>query len=397
MTLAFEFSPELQRYERELKEWSVARIRPHARQADTDHRPPANYREIFETCPVKISKHVAKGRDNDLPKFPDGELMRVMAQYEGLNYGDTWAQSYVSGGIGHVVVSLLGTPEQIDRWYEPVVRGGGVTGFGLSEPGAGSDTSGLVTRAVRDGDSWVINGSKIFCSHAASAEYVVAFAVTDPEKGIASAEAFVIERGTPGLVILKENEDKLGLRAWETTQIGLEDCVVPLGNRLGHDPSAGANGAGGARLSALSVLNQNRPNVSALSTTVAQAALDLTGELLHEQRLGFRADRWSLIQRELEGMAAALTRNRHLNRYAQWMRQHDLQNRVEASMAKAFGPPTSERVVRRCMQLLGPEGTSTELLLEKWYRDLKILDIFEGTGQIQRVIVAKDFAKKARG
>lgn len=396
MTFTFEFSPELQRYEREIREWSVAQLRPHARQADTDHRPPANYREIFATCPVKISKHTVKGRD-DLPTFPDGELMRLMAQYEGVNYGDTWAQSYVSGGIGHVVVGLLGTPEQIDRWYEPVVRGGGVTAFGLSEPGAGSDTSRLATRAVRDGDSWVINGSKVFCSHAASAEYVVAFAVTDPDKGIASAEAFVIERGNPGLVILKANEDKLGLRAWETSQVGFEDCVVPLENRLGYDPSAGADGAGGARLSALSVLNKNRPNVSAFATTVAQAALDQTRELLHEQRLGFRADRWSLIQRELEAMDAALTRNRHLNRRAQWMLQNGLANRVEASMAKAFGPPTAERVVRRCMQLLGPEGTSTELLLEKWYRDLKILDIFEGTGQIQRFIVAKDFAKKARG
>lgn len=389
MAVGFELSAELRDYGHQLREWSVARIRPHARRADTDHRPPDDWQEIFDTCPVPISKSGLLEQPF-LPRFGEGERLRVLVQYEALNYGDTWGQNRFGGGIGHVVVQLLGTPEQAAHWYEPIVaKPDALTGFALSEPGAGSDTSRIATRAVQDGDGWVIDGSKIFCSHGASAEFIVVFAATDDAAG---SGVFVVEKDTPGFTVVRANEDKLGLRSWQTSQLSFSGCRVPLHHRLGWDASGASARAG--RLAGLAVLNNNRPNVSALGVGVAQAAVDLTRDLLWERRRGYRPDRWTVVETELAAMDGALERIRLMCRRAQWMADRGLRNRAEASMAKTIGPATTERVVRRCMELLGPEGASTSLLLEKWYRDLKILDIFEGTGQIQRTIIARELARR---
>lgn len=391
MTATLDLSPKLRDYERELRDWSVAVIRPHARRADTEHRVPDDWRELFASCPVPLSKNVARNDVAEVPVFDDGELLRNMVQYENFNYGDIWGQSRFGGGIGQVVVKLLGTPDQVRRWYEPVIAQETLTtGFALSEPGAGSDTSRIATRAVQDGDAWVIDGQKVFCSHGATAEYVVVFAVTDDAAG---SGAFVVEAGTPGFDVVKANEDKLGLRSWVTSQLAFTGCRVPLENRLGWD-ERGAEVRGG-RLGALAVLNNNRPNVGMMAVGVAQASLDVTRDVLAERRTAFRPDRWTLVDNDLDAMDAALMRARHVCRRAQWMAHHELANRAEASMAKAIAPPTAERVVRRCLQLLGPDGASTDLLVEKWYRDLKILDIFEGTGQVQRRIIARELARRA--
>jgi acyl-CoA dehydrogenase len=385
----FELSPRLRDYGEQLREWALANIRPVARQADTDHRPPANWRQIFDTCPVPLGKTGAT--DQDLPVFDDGERLRHSVQYEMLNYADPWGQNRFGGGLGQVVVNLLGTPEQSRKWYEPVVQHQEkLTGFGLSEPGAGSDTSRIITKAVRDGDSWIINGTKVFCSHGGDAEYIVVFAVTDDEAGTA---AFVVERGAPGFDIVKYQEDKLGLRSWLTSQVGFTDCRIPLENRLGWDESGNEIRAG--RLGALSVLNRNRPVVGIIAIAIAQAAVDVTKEILHEKRQGFRPDRWTLVQNDLETMEAYLDRGRRLARRAVWLDERNIPNRLESSSAKAAAPPNAERVVRRCVQLLGPDGASTDLLVEKWYRDLKILDIFEGTGQIQRRIISRELERRA--
>jgi len=390
--ISLELSIELRDYGRELRDWSVAMIRPRARQADTDHRPPADWKALFATCPVPLSKNVGHDAVAGTAKFDDGERLRSLVQFENFNYGDIWGQSRFGGGIGHLVVKLLGTPEQVQLWYAPVVTQDAlVTGFALSESGAGSDTGRIATSAVLDGDAWVIDGEKIFCSHGATAQYVVVFAVTRDGAG---SGAFVVERGMAGFEVVKANEDKLGLRSWETSQLRFTHCRVPLQNRLGWDET-GVEVRGG-RLGALAVLNGNRPNVGAMAVGVAQAALDVTREVLHERRRGFRPDRWTLVVNDLNAMEAALQRARRVCRRAQWLGQIDTDNRVQASMAKAIAPPTAERVVRRCLQLLGPDGASTELLIEKWHRDLKILDIFEGTGQIQRRIIARELARTAR-
>jgi acyl-CoA dehydrogenase len=389
----FDLSPELTNFRRALKEWGVEAVRPYARQADDHHALPDNAAAILDTCPVELRRYDRPG--SALPSFPDGDGIRDLVFYEAAAYGDAWLSEAMNAGIGHLVVKLMGTPDQVKTWYDPIATGDGRTGFGLSEPGAGSDTSRIATTATRHGDEWVINGSKMYCSLGAIADYIVVFANTDKAAGPSAIRAFVVERNNPGIVVVKANEDKLGLRCWITSQISFDDCVVPSLSLLGsHDGSVPAGSGQGA---ALNALNGNRPNVSAISIGFAQAALDTATALLTEQRAGFAPHRWSSVQTQLENMSAALGRARRLNYLAQWNRTYDGGKgyRRAASIAKGYGPPTSERVIRYCMQLLGPEGTSKDLLLEKWYRDVKILDIFEGTGQIMRVLISRDMMGRA--
>jgi acyl-CoA dehydrogenase len=385
----FEFSPELTKYRQTLKEWVIQAVRPHAREADTQHAIPKNAIEILDTCPVPLDRIDA--RATGLPKFPDHDLIRDLVHGEMVLYGDAWLWESMSRGIGHSAVLLLGTPEQIERWHDPIARpGGGSAGFALTEPGVGSDTSQLATAAKRDGNHWVLNGSKIYCSRGADAQYIVVFATIDSTLGRSGIRGFVVERGTSGLVITKPNEDKLGLRSWKTTAFSLQDCVVPLDHQLGWSGQDRGADAAKSLARALSSFNTTRPMVGAWSLGIAQAALDVVSEQLQRERTGFAPIRWAKIQSELEQMNTAILRGRRLCYHAVWLQSQGLPNRREAPLGKIYGPQVAEGIIRRCMQLLGPDGASEELLIEKWYRDIKIYDIFEGTGQVMRVLASRE-------
>ncbi|MGW1785652.1 acyl-CoA dehydrogenase family protein [Streptomyces sp. NPDC002143] len=361
--------------------------RGYARQADTEHVLPPDTKKILDSSPVPLGREELP--EDTLPDFPDGPGTRAAIWYENVAYSDMWLSESLNRGVGHFVVKAIGTPEQVERWWDPVIANGGKTGFGMSEPGTGSDTSRIATTATRDGNTWVINGSKMFCSLGAAADYIVVFARISKDGGRSAIKSFIVERGHPGFTVVKANENKLGLRCWMTSQLAFDDCVVPMENMLGwSDGDADLATVGGLN-AGLAGLNDNRPNVSSQSIGVAHAALDLTTSLLAEQRKSFAPHRWSVIQDELAQMAWTLDRARQLNLRAQWMKDQAMNNRAEASIAKGFGPPNADRVIRRCMQLLGPEGSSTDLLLEKWYRDIKILDIFEGTGQVMRMLISR--------
>lgn len=380
-------SPELAAYGTELRRWEMQAIRPLARQADTEHALPDVTAKVLDTAPVALDRVDRAG--DALPVFPDATGVRTAFWYEQVAYGDIWLSEALNRGVGHLVVQAVGTPEQVERWARPIVEQGGKTGLGMSEPGTGSDTSNVGTTAVRDGDNWVINGSKMYTSLGAIAEYIVVFATMDKSQGRSAIRPFVVEKGTPGLAVVKRNEDKLGLRCWTTSQLAFDHCAVPVENQLGWTGDEATSLTAAGVSAGLAAFNHNRPNVSAMSIGLAQAALDLASDLLVEQRAGFAPHRWAFVESELERMDAALARARRLNLRAQWIEDQGLANRFEASIAKGYGPPTAERVIRRCMQLLGPEGTTEDLLLEKWYRDVKILDIFEGTGQIMRVLISR--------
>jgi acyl-CoA dehydrogenase len=400
VTRLLELSEPLRKHAQILKEWSAAEVRPYAREADTKHGPPDNWQEILNTCPVPISRRdrIDDGTHTDL--FPDGNWISQLLITESLTYGDIWVSDVQGQGIGHLTVKLLGTAEQVERWYRPIVEKGGVAAFALTEPGFGSDTSMVATTAARDGDTWVLNGSKIYCSGGSFAEYIVVFANADKSLGPAGIRAFVVPKNTPGLIIVKRNEDKLGIRSWQTSELLFQDCELPLDHQLGWlgdrtvDTTAELSRADqpptrSARSGALGALAQNKPNISAMGLGFTQASIDVTTEILKSQRAGFTPQRWASIECELERMNDALERIRRVNYGAQWLLDARQLNKSEASVSKAFGPPTFEKVIRRCMQLLGPNGTSTELLLEKWYRDCKILDIFEGSAQVQRIIIGR--------
>jgi acyl-CoA dehydrogenase len=394
--LTFELSEPLRRFAASLREWSVDQVRPYAREADELHAPPPNWRDVVEGCPVSLGRNMNPSAPAR-PDFVEGKWVRDLVVTENLNYGDHWISNVTGAGIGHLVVRLMGTPEQVERWYVPIVRGGGRTAFGLTEPGFGSDTSMVTTTATRDGDTWVLNGTKMYCTYGGDAEYVVVFASVDRALGPSAIKAFVVPRGTPGFRVGKMNEDKMGIRSWLTSELVLDGCALPLDHQLGWTGDRGeparteqgqaktSSGRGGA----LGALGQNKPNIAAIGVAMAQASLDVAEPLLREQRASFAPHRWAIVENDLAAMSAALERIRRVNYQAQWLNDAGRSNKTEASMAKAYGPPTCERVIRRCIELLGPDGTSQDLLLEKWYRDVKILDIFEGSGQVQRIIVGR--------
>lgn len=388
MTYSTQLSKPLLDYGRAVRDWSTSEARPFARQADDEHRPPANWAQVLDTSPVPLGR-VDLAEPQPVPTFEEGPWTSSLVFYENINYGDIWVHPTLGGGIGHLVVESMGTPEQLEKWYDPVVERGVTTGFALTEPGFGSDTSLVSTTATRDGDSWVINGTKIYCTGGATSEYVVVFATIDKSLGAKGINAFVVPKGTPGFIVAKANEQKLGIRSWVTSELLFDHCVIPVENQLGWTADGQSaprrSGQGGA----LGALAHNRPNMSAMCIGLGQASIDVTTGILQGQKAGFTPQRWQAVERELERMNVALERGRRMAFRAQFLVDQGKEDRAVSAAGKGYAPQTVDRVIRRCMQLLGPEGTSQELLLEKWYRDVKIMDIFEGSGQVQRIVVGR--------
>ena len=396
MAYTFELSKPLADYGRTLRDWSAANVRPYARQADTEHAPPKNWEQILGSCPVPIGR-VDLPDPDPIPSFEEGFWVSNLVLYENLNYGDLWPLALLNTNIGHLVVEAMGTPEQVDRWYRQAVEDGVQWAFALTEPGFGSDTTLVATTAVRDGDNWVLNGTKTYCSNGASADFITVFATTDKSLGSKGIHAFAVPRDAPGLFVTKPNEDKLGVRSWLTSELHFDDCVIPVENKLGWTPDGSVVGRRAGRGGALATLSHNRPNMAAIAVGLGQASIDLTTGLLKERRLGFTTMRWAAVQDDLELMNVSLQRARRMSARAQFLVDQGKPNPSASAAAKAYAPETVERVIRRCMQLLGPEGFSQDLLLEKWYRDAKIIDIFEGTGQMQRIVVARSLLGRLAG
>jgi len=396
MTLTFDVSKALADYGRVLREWSVDTIRPHARQADTDHMPPANWREVIASCPVPIgSPFVQDGAPP--PRFDEGYWVTQMMIYENVSYGDIWANVRLTNGIGHLVVKGMGTEEQAERWYSNIINSTMITAFALTEPGFGSDTSRVATTATRDGDSWVINGNKMYCTSGSECEYAVVFATVDKSLGAKGISAFVVPASTPGFIVVKPNEDKLGITSWSTTELMFDNCTVPLENRLGYDAEGNHVGAVSGQAGALTALSANRPNVSMIAIGLAQASLDIAEGILRGRRDAFTPQRWAVVENDIVRMRLALDRGRRVCATATHLVDKGQMDRFWPAVGKGYAPHTCERVIRRCMQLLGPEGASKDLLIEKWYRDVKIMDIFEGSGQMQRLIVGRSLLGRVAG
>ena len=397
MTFTFDVSKPLADYGQILKDWSVQAVRPYARQADTDHRPPENWRDVMGSCPVPIgSPFVMDGTPP--PDFDEGYWTTLLVIFENISYGDLWINSRLGNGIGHLVVQAMGTEAQVDRWYTSIVNEPtSTTAFALTEPGCGSDTSTVSTTATRDGDTWVINGNKIYCTQGSECEYVIVFATVDKSLGAQGINAFVVPADTPGFNVVKENEDKLGVTSWSTSELMFENCSVPLGNRLGYDEQGNRVGSVSGRSGALSALSTNRPNMSMMATGVAQASIDICESILLSRRDSFSDQRWSVVENDFRQMRLALERGRRVCLNAMYLVDQGRADRLSPAIAKGYSPQTCERVIRRCMQLLGPEGASKDLLLEKWYRDVKIMDIFEGSGQMQRIIVGRSLMGRVAG
>jgi acyl-CoA dehydrogenase len=289
-----------------------------------------------------------------------------------------------------------GTKEQRERLLARFRSGEPKWGaMAITEPGAGSDTSAIQTTARRDGDDWVLSGSKIFCTNGSLAlresdGLAIVWATVDKTAGRAGIKAFVVEAGRPGASVVKL-EEKLGIRVSDTAELVLEDCRIPATNLLG-DPEVKTASTDSFK-GAMATFDATRPIVAAMSVGVASAALELLKSFLEAEgrtvRYGAHSSGLSVVERDVVELEAELQATRLLTWRAAWMLDRGRRNSLEASMAKAKAGQLVTRVTQRVVEHLGPLGYSRKLLAEKWMRDAKINDIFEGTQQVNLLIVAR--------
>jgi len=293
-------------------------------------------------------------------------------------------------GLGNSAIASVASEEQLQRF------GGRWAAMAITEPQAGSDSAAIATTAVLDEQTgeYVLNGEKIFVTAGERAELIVVWASLDRSLGRAAIKSFVVERENPGL-ILERLEHKLGIRSSDTANFRLVDCRVPRENLLGSPEIDVSRGFAGV----MQTFDNTRPLVAAMAVGLTRACLEQTRELLAESGVYADPDTPQALQSaaaaELASMQADYEAARLLTLQACWMADNSRPNSLQASMAKAKAGRVCVDVAIRCVRLCGARGYGRELLLEKWARDAKILDLFEGTQQIQLLIIARQLLGKS--
>jgi alkylation response protein AidB-like acyl-CoA dehydrogenase len=285
--------------------------------------------------------------------------------------------------LGGYPIVLAGTEEQKRRYLPRLAAGEILSAYSLSEPGAGSDAASLQTTAVRRGDRYVLNGTKLWCSNGSNAGVITLFATVDPKKGAKGITAFLVEPGFPGFAVGKK-ERKMGIRASPTVALHLTDCEVPAENRLGQEGE-------GFRI-AMRTLDFTRPMTGATAVGVAQAALDAATEYAKERRqfdqpiAAFQGIQFMLADMAMQVHAARLM----VHHVAALVDRKAPSTVLEASMAKCFAGDAAMRVATDAVQVFGGVGYTREFPVERYMRDAKIMQIYEGTNQIQRIVIARE-------
>ena len=341
----------------------------------------------------KKGKDGAEGKGE---RRPSERNVRSAVLVEELSWGDVGLYlSIPHPGLGGAAVAAAGTPEQKERFLARFRDGEPKWGaMAITEPGCGSDSAAVTTTAVQDGDQWVINGTKIFCTSGLMAAeksegFVVVWATIDKSAGRGGIKAFVVDHHTPGMTVAKV-EDKMGIRASDTAMLAFEDCRIPLDNILGSsEVKQSTKGFKGV----MATFDATRPLVAASAIGVARAAVDYVREAFDNEGIAIRyttpPTKLTTLERDFMDMEASLQAARLLTWRAAWMIDQGLHNSLEASMAKAKAGSMVTQVTQKAVELLGPLGYSRKNLLEKWMRDAKISDIYEGTQQINLLIIAR--------
>jgi alkylation response protein AidB-like acyl-CoA dehydrogenase len=276
---------------------------------------------------------------------------------------------------------LFGTEEQKLKYLPSLVSGEKIGAFGLTEPQAGSDAGSTRTRALRDGDEWVLNGQKIFITNGSLADVLVVTAKTDPEKGTKGISAFIVEKGTPGFRPGRD-EKKMGLKGSVTSELFFENCRIPAGNLLGRE-NKGFN-------QFLTTLDAGRVAIAAMAVGLAQGAYEKAVAYAREREqfgqpiANFQAVQWMIADMATHIDAARLMVNR-----AAWLKTQGQRFTQEAAMAKLFATEVSERVCYKAIQIHGGYGYVREYAVERMYRDQRLCAIGEGTNEIQRMVIAR--------
>jgi acyl-CoA dehydrogenase len=291
-------------------------------------------------------------------------------------------------GLGNAAIAAVADDEQFKRF------GGKWAAMAITEPGFGSDSAAVRTTAIKDGDEYIINGEKIYVTSGERADCVVVWASVDRSLGRAAIKSFIVEKGTPGMEVVRL-EKKLGIKASDTAAITFTDCRIPASNLLGDPEVNVEKGFAGV----MQTFDNTRPVVAAMAIGVAKASLDRTREILKSLKIDAAYNRPLKTSAQLEAQLyryeAEWEAARLLTLRAAWMADNGQPNSMEASMAKAKAGRAANAITLGCVEMLGSLGYSEDELLEKWARDSKILDIFEGTQQIQQLIVARRLLGKS--
>jgi butyryl-CoA dehydrogenase len=362
--------------QRTVREFAEAEVKPHARELDeTGHFP----RDIFQKAAELGLTGVAipeseggAGMDHISYAIVIEEISRVCAS--------TGVILSVQNSLYCDPIHRFGTPAQKEKFLAPFARGEKIGCYGLTEPQAGSNAAALTTKAVLKDDRYVINGTKAWITNGGAADAVILYVNTQPEKGEKGITALVVEKGTPGFAVGKE-EKKLGIHATACTELVFTDCEVPAANRIGAE--------GEGYKVALSTLDGGRIGIAAQATGIAQGAFEAALSYAQQrQAFGHPISDFQAIQFMLADMATELDAARLLVRRAAWKQDSGARFSMEASIAKLFASEMATRVTHKAMQIHGGYGYSQEYPVERAYRDARITEIYEGTSEIQRLVIA---------
>ncbi|MGH0028867.1 MAG: acyl-CoA dehydrogenase family protein [Myxococcota bacterium] len=393
----FTLEPDMRERLVEAREWGRSQMRPAGLESDRMGAPlPVDhpYFKAFVERGMGRTRWAGPGAGPAKPR--PGMVVLSLLLAEETAY---WDRGVVVAGPGPGLpegnVLALGTDEQKERYLGPFLEPDRPRWacFGMTEPGAGSDAAAIRTQARRDGDGWILNGAKCFIGNASRSDWILVQATLDPSKGRAAQRAFFVEKDTPGLGGFKI-EKKMGLKAYESTSFTLTDCRVPAANLLGGERTEKKSQKAGAGFkTAMATFNAGRPVIAANAVGIGRAALDEAlafareHDLLHDAR----------VRDRLEAMARKLRMARLVCLRAGSLADQARPNIVEASMSKALAAGVAQQATALGMDLLGVVGARGDHLIEKLYRDAKAMDIVEGTGQIQRVIMARTLVGLPRG
>lgn len=394
----FELNDEQLAFKAKCRAFARDVIRPAARQHDEE-----------ESTPWEVVKEARRqglqGIEYLQMTAADGDGQMGAIGAEEMHWGCAGIALAIAGsGLAAAGIAATGTPEQIGHWV-PECFGTGeeikLGAYAVTEPQAGSDVKSLKTTAKRDGDEWVLNGTKIFITNGGIADVHVVVAAVDPELGTRGQASFVVGKGTPGLSQGKK-ETKLGIRASHTAEVVLEECRIPAENLLGGEEKLAKklerarSGQKSRSADALATFEITRPIVGASALGIAQAAYEWTLEYLDSQSEGgvpmLKIQR---IQQTLADVATEIESARLLVQRASWMGRNGVpMTGGQGSMSKLKAGDVTMWATATLMDLVGPFAQSTECPLEKWFRDAKIYQLFEGTAEIQRMVISRMQARE---
>jgi len=401
MTIEFSLSPRQRETQAMIRQFAEGIVRPESLKWDREHGISHDFlRRIVAMAQAMGSSFMMGPNSADTKTVEvDAETRKkrqigltTIVSAEELAWGDAALMLCLPGpGLGGPPVRASGTPAQKERFFgvfadmSQELKWGA---YALTEPGAGSDVAGIRTSCRKDGKHWILNGRKCFITNGGRASWNVVFATIDPALGRAGHRAFVVEKGTPGFSVGKI-EDKMGLRASETAELVLEDCRVPEENLLGGEDSYRTKEG---FMTAMKTFDTTRPLVASMAIGIGRAAYEYAVDFVKQNYVLSRPiPRYAAIAERLARVGRQLAAARMVTWRAAWLADQGEQNAKEASSCKALAGGAAIRACIDAIEICGAEGSiaGEHQLLQKWFRDIKVYDIFEGTGQIQRIVVSK--------